>query len=161
MARIGAAMTVSGDMPDFNAAAAAFPHLRWRILANVGVRAARELYSGALDEYLQPRSFSSTGAPMYGARRGVSFSISKTGDAVIVRSFPMNVYRSGKGPRTAKRTLGGKVFRSFKSSFNAQAAAADILERLLNGRDGIFSREESEEWETRLKKTKTNRPGRI
>jgi hypothetical protein len=131
-------MTVSGGMPDFAAIAEKFQFLRWRLLANVGMRAARELYSGALDEYLQTRSFSSTGAPMYGAWRGVSFSISKGGDAVIVRSFPMNVYRSGKGPREAKRTIGKAVFRSFKSSFKANAAAAEILERLLNEKDGLF-----------------------
>ena len=138
MARIGGAMTVSGDIPDFAAAADKFPFVRRRLLANLGMRAARELYSEHLEGFLHTRSFSSTGAPLSErGRRMVSFSVNKQADAVIIRSFPMNVYRSGPGPRTAKRTIGKKIFRSFK--FNAQGAAVDILDRLLNGRDGIFS----------------------
>jgi hypothetical protein len=139
MKREGAEMTVSGGLPDFAALADKIPFVCWRLLAGVGMRAARELYSGALDEYLKPRSFSSTGAPLYsGGRRGVSYSINKKGDAVIIRSRTMNIYRAGPGPRTGKRTIGKRVFRSFKSSFNAQAAAAEILERLMNEQDGLF-----------------------
>ena len=156
MARIGAAMSVSGDMPDFAASADNFPFVSWRLLANLGMQAARTLYSGHLEGLLHPRSFSLSGAPLSKrGRRMVSFSIDRKKNAVIVRSFPMNVYRAGPGPADAKRTIGKRIFRSFRSSFNANAAASDILNHILNGQDGIFSK--SDEWKTGLKRTRTNK----
>ena len=156
MAGIGAAMSVSGDMPDFAASADNFPFVRWRLLAELGMRAARTLYSEHLKGLLHPRSFSLTGAPLSKkGRRMVSFSVDREKEAVIIRSFPMSVYRAGPGPVRAKRTIGKRIFRSFQSSFNANAAASDILNHMLNGQDGIFSK--SDEWETGLKGTRTNK----
>ena len=64
------AVIVSGDMPDFAAIAEKFPFVRWRLLANLGHLAARTLYSKHLKDYLTTRTFSDTGSPMYGHRRG-------------------------------------------------------------------------------------------
>lgn len=133
------AVIVSDDMPNFADIAEEFPFVRWRLLAELGHRAARNLYSKHLKGYLKTRTFSSTGSPMYGYRRGVSYSLRKEGKMVTIRSFPMNVYRSGPGSRTAKRTIGKGIFRSFESSFNAVAEASDILDRLLKEKDGVFS----------------------
>ena len=78
---------------------------------------------------------------------------------VTVGSFPMNVYRAGPGPVSAKRTIGKGIFRSFQSSFNAQGAAADILEMLLNGNDGVFGKYESGDVEKMFKSVRSKRRG--
>jgi hypothetical protein len=154
--RIGTSFFVAGDMPDWAVVAKQYRFFAYKLLANIGMKAARSLYYERLDMTLKPRSFSSTGAPLSTRwRRMVSFSVDKHLEGVIIRSYPLNVLRRGPGPRTAKRTLGGQILRSFKSSFDANAAAIDVMDRLLNGKDGLFKQGKTDEWETRLRKSRS------
>jgi hypothetical protein len=106
------------------------------VLYHTGFQAARDLYKHDLKEILRPRSFSGSGAPLSpSGKRMVSFSIATNKKSVIVRSFPMNVYREPgeKGPRTMKRTAGKKIFRSFEGNFDAEFWAQDVLADILQG----------------------------
>jgi hypothetical protein len=159
--RIGSSFSIAGDMPDWAIIAKRF-FLAYRLLANVGMKAARSLYYEQLDMTLKPRSFSSTGAPVSArGRRMVSFSVDKRRESVIIRSYPLNVLRRGPGPRTAKRTLGKQILRSFAASFDANAAATEALDKLLNGKDGLFTESQTDSWKTRLRKSNTNISGEI
>jgi hypothetical protein len=154
--RIGSSFLVSGDMPGA-VISGQFGFLAYRLLAQVGMQAARSLYHERLDMTLNPRSFSSTGAPLSKTgRRMVSFSVAKDRSGVIIRSYPLNVLRRGPGPRTAKRTYGKKILRSFAKSFDANAAASDVLDKLLTARMG-----EADTWATKLRRNNSNRKGEI
>ena len=155
MGRIGA-VTVDGDMPDFRDVSQKMPFFSRRVLFEVGQIAAKQLYRGALRGILRPRSFSGHGTPISPAgRRMVSYSVDRAGKAVIVRSFPMNIYRARgeTGPRSAPRTAGRMIFRSFESGFNLEAAAAVGVGNALRA-GGVFNPKNGEGWSTRLKKTK-------
>ena len=111
-------ITASGAMPDWDGAARNFPFIKRRLLARMGLRAARSLYVEYLQGLLKPPA-ESKGLPLYRrGSRGVSYSVSRKGDAVTITSFPMNIYRAGPGKRDALRTIGKGLFRSFRSSFN-------------------------------------------
>jgi hypothetical protein len=104
------------------------------VLFQVGLRAAKRLYREDLIGVLHPRSFSGSGVPLSPTgKRMVSFSILRDNNSVIVRSFPMNVYRAKgeTGSRSAKRTAGKNIFRSFEGGFDASGAAATALEYVM------------------------------
>jgi hypothetical protein len=160
--RIGTTFSVEGNMPDWSVVSKRFGYFAYRLLANVGMKAARSLYRDWLEPIFNPRSFSSTGAPLSDRGRPmISYSVDKNRKSVIIRSFPLNVLRYGPGPRTAKRTLGGRIFRGFGNTFDANAAALDVLDKLLNGKDGLFEESQTDNWETKLRKSNTNRSGEI
>lgn len=161
MARIGSVM-LQGSMVAWRQVTENMPIFRYRLLANVGMKAARQLYYERLDMTLHPRSFSSTGAPLSAkGRRMVSFAIDNKKGKVIIRSFPLNTLRQGSGPRATKRLVGQAIFRSFEKSFDAEAAAASVLDKLLNGTGGLFANSETEDWQTKLQRSKTNAKGEI
>jgi hypothetical protein len=91
----------------------------------------------------------------------VSFSVNNLDNLVIIRSYPLNVYRTGPGPRTAKRTEGLKILRSFQKSFNASMAAADVIEKMSKDGKGLFSLASTKKWETRLHRSNSRRSGEI
>ncbi|MDR0374406.1 MAG: hypothetical protein LBH85_01600 [Treponema sp.] len=154
--RIGAVFSVSGDTPDFAAISNRFGMAAYRLLAHVGMKAARSLYEDELINVLHPKSYSSTGAPLSErGRRMVSYSVDGSRKSVIVRSFPMNVYRLGEGKRTEKRWIGEKVFRSFAKSFDADSAARDALDAILSPEYQAAGSSKTGPWETLLRK---NRP---
>ena len=152
MRRIGA-IVVDGETFDFAKIAAGFGFVSRSVLFQVGLRAAKQLYRNELRGILKPRSFSGSGAPISpSGKRMVSFSVSRN-DSVIVRSFPMNVYRARgeTGPRAAARTAGKKIFRSFESGFDAEGAAETALAYVLRN-SGLFTPTPNAGWNTRLKK---------
>ena len=135
-----------------------FPFFTRRILAEVGATAAREFYRNFASDYLRSDKTNSLGLPLTGGtfeyetqvrgkngktrlrtihyrhktsmRRMVSFAVDKNGKFVQVKSFPLNVLRRGEGALRSERTAGAGVFRSFKSSFNAVAAAREAADKV-------------------------------
>jgi hypothetical protein len=157
--RIGASFSVGGDMPDWGMLAQNV-YMARGLLKHVGMSAARTFYRERLSAILHPDAFSSTGAPLSKrGRRMVSYSVTGDNRAVIIRSYPLNVLRRGPGPRSAKRTEGEKIFRSFAASFDATPAAKEALDTLLSyslGKQREAAGSTGEEWATRLRKTRTN-----
>jgi hypothetical protein len=130
-----------------------FPFFVRRLLAETGAAAAREFYDNYASEYLNANKENSLGLPLTGGefeyetqvrgknsktryrtiryrhktsgRRMVSFSVDKKGKFVQIKSFPLNVLRRG-----AERGIGAGVFRSFKSGFNATAAAREGADKV-------------------------------
>jgi hypothetical protein len=160
MRRIGV-VVVGGEGYDFSTIAEKFPFAANSVLFQIGMRAARQIYRQELAGILRPRGFSRTGAPISpSGKRMVSFSITRDNKHVIVRSFPMNVYRAEgeRGPRTMKRTAGKKIFRSFEGGFNTAGVAETALENVLRN-SKLFQPENNEGWNTRLKKLGGSREG--
>jgi hypothetical protein len=152
MKRIGA-IAVGGTGYDFSEIADKFGLVSRSVLFQVGLRAAKRLYREDLRGVLRPRSFSGSGVPMsQTGKRMVSFSVSRDNNSVVVRSFPMNVYRAKgeTGSRSMKRTAGKSIFRSFESGFNAAGAAETALEYILRNSD-LFKPEPDAGFNTRLK----------
>jgi hypothetical protein len=152
MRRIGA-VVVGGEGYNFAEIAAKFGYVSRSVLFQVGFRAARQLYWQKLGGILNPRGFSGSGAPISPTgKRMVSFSVSRDNKNVVVRSFPMNVYRpkGEEGPRSAKRTAGKSIFRGFEKGFDAKGAAATALEYVLEN-SKLFQPAPNEGWNTRLK----------
>jgi hypothetical protein len=152
MRRIGA-IVIDGESFDFSQIANYFGHVSRTVLYYAGMRAARTLYSRSLKYILNAKGgFSTTDAPMSEkGKRMVSFSVAKN-NSVIVRSFPMNVYRTekGKGSRSMKRTAGKKIFRSFEGSFDAEDAVATEFRKIIQ----FITTDRAvwnEYWNTRLK----------
>jgi hypothetical protein len=92
----------------------------------------------------------------------VSFSISKDNNSVIVRSFPMNVYRAKgeTGPRSTPRTAGKAIFRSFESGLDVEGMASTAIENILRN-SALFKPVYNEGWHTRLKKAPGGAEGRL
>jgi hypothetical protein len=134
MRRIGA-VSVDGEMVNFLVMSRGFGGaVAKSVLYYTGLRAARDLYNNDVKPLLKKHEVSFSGAPLDRAgKRMVSFSITRSGKSVIVRSYPMNVYRAKgeTGPRTAKRTAGEKIFRSFESEFPAEFVAGDVLQDIM------------------------------
>jgi hypothetical protein len=130
-----------------------FPFFIRRILAETGAKAAQQFYRNFASEYLRSNQTNSLGLPLTGGtfdyqtqvrgkngktrlrtiryrhktsgRRMVSFAVDKNAKFVQVKSFPLNVLRRGE-----ERGIGAGVFRSFKSSFNATAAAREAADKV-------------------------------
>jgi hypothetical protein len=152
MRRIGA-VTVGGESYDFSQIAAKAGNVSRNVLFQTGLRAAKQLYRNDLSGILHPRSFSGSGVPLSeSGKRMVSFSVSRDNKSVIVRSFPMNVYRAKgeTGPRSMKRTAGKKIFRSFESGFNITEAAETALAYVLQN-SKVFEPVPDAGWNTKLK----------
>jgi hypothetical protein len=152
MRRIGS-LVFGGEGYDFAAIAANFGLVSRSVLFQVGLRTAKQLYRNELRGILRPRGFSGSGAPISpSGKRMVSFSVSRDNERVIVRSFPMNVYRAKgeTGPRSAKRTAGRNLFRSFEGGFDVSGAAAAALENVLRNSE-LFEPVPNAGWNTGLK----------
>jgi hypothetical protein len=155
--RIGAVFNVSGTMPDWSEIYKRYGFVAHYLLNHIGMKAARSLYYERLDMTLNPASFSPSKAPLSErGRRMVSYSVDKDNKHVIIRSYPLNVLRRGPGPRTAKRTLGGQIFRSFAASFDASAAAREALDMVIEKESESYP-----EWTTKLHKSRSRRTGKI
>jgi hypothetical protein len=150
--RIGA-ITVNGEMPAFREIAEKFPYVSRSVLSQVGMKAARQFYSGELKDILHPRSFSGSGAPLAASgKREVSFSVSRDNKSLVIRSYPMNIYRS-RGPIKAKRTEGAAIFRSFEGGLDVAGMAGVALENVLRDSE-LFKPKPNTEWNTRLQGNK-------
>ncbi|MDR1469327.1 MAG: hypothetical protein LBT00_08550 [Spirochaetaceae bacterium] len=140
-------------MVDLSSLVEHFTYMTGDALYHVGETAAKELYEEKLKGILHPRSFNYWGTPLSPkGKRMVSFSLAKN-NSVIVRSYPMNVYRAKgeTGPRSAKRTAGRGIFRSFESGFDAAGAAETALEYILRNSE-VFKPKENKGWNTRMQK---------
>jgi hypothetical protein len=133
MRRIGA-ITVGGQGYNFSEIAAEFGFVSRSVLFQTGLQASKQLYRDKLSGILNPRSFSGSGLPVSDLdNRMVRFSVSRDNKSVIVRSYPMNVYRAKgeTGSRSTKRTAGKKIFRSFESGINLSEMAETALAYVL------------------------------
>jgi hypothetical protein len=133
MRRIGS-VVIGGEGYNVAAIAEKWPLVSRSVLFQIGLRAAKQLYRQELQGILRPRSFSGSGFPISPeGTRMVKFSVSRDNKSLVLRSFPMNVYRAKgeKGPRSAKRTAGKRIFRSFEGGFDAPGAAAAAIENVL------------------------------
>jgi hypothetical protein len=159
MRRIGS-LVINGGTFNFWAIKEHFGFVSRHVLFKVGKATAEHLYYDEVKLLLRSHQtindvgFSKTGKVL------VSFSLAKN-DSVVVRSFPMNVYRAKgeRGPRSMKRTAGKKIFRSFESKFDVTYWAKEALEDVIN--DEELQEQPSmnklyKSWNnlTRLKKTK-------
>jgi hypothetical protein len=157
--RIGAGFFAAGEFSAWNVISRKV-YVADGLLRHIGLIAARSFYRERLAKTLHPASFSYTGAPLSKrGRRMVSYSVNGYKNVVIIRSYPLNVLRRGPGPRSAKRTEGAKIFRSFRNSFNLKDAAREALDIMIQGFD---SKDEEDldkitikQWRTRMRKTRT------
>ncbi|MDR0377295.1 MAG: hypothetical protein LBH70_05825 [Spirochaetaceae bacterium] len=126
-----------------------FPFLVRRILAEVGFRAARDLYEEHLtgeDLEFHTKRFSSTGAPLSEKRgkRMVSYSVDPKGQFVLVSSFPVNLFEKGRKLRSGKMEPGKFILRRFEKNFRATLVAREYFERMLLNNEGVRNQAEAQ-----------------